>query len=336
MSQYIEIAGRRIGQGEPPYIIAEIGINHGGDIELGRDLVRLAAEAGADAAKLQAFETSKFIARSSPYYHIMEGAELTENMTRDLDARGSELGITLFASVFDEGSADLLNSLGAPAFKIASGDLTHLPLLQHVAGFGKPIILSTGGATIEEVDAAVEAIRSADKDAQLAILHCISQYPTQPGDANLACLATMAERYGVPVGFSDHTLGNGCAIAAVALGATIIEKHFTHDRNADGPDHQLSCDPAGLKDLVEGARAAQLAVGRAKKAPVEDRAFVWQIRRSVTSHVAIPKGTAITREHLAVKRPGTGIQPAQLESLLGKTAAHDIDADTTLTWNDVE
>jgi len=328
----ITIAGRAIGPDHPPYLIAELGINHGGDPALAREMLLAAIEAGADAIKLQSYQTARFLARSSDYYDVLHDAELPSAAIEELIGLASEKGAVLFSAVFDEPSADLLASLGAPAFKIASGDLTHLPLLAHVSAVGRPMIVSTGGATMQEIETALAAIREARADTPVALLHCISNYPTAPEDTNLACMATMEAAFGLPVGFSDHTLGNTAPIAAVALGARIIEKHFTLDRTAPGPDHQLSADPAMLAELAEALAAAHATVGRAEKAPVEAADFIPQIRRSVTAHVAIPAGATITGEMLEIKRPGTGIAPADLARVIGRTAVAEIAADAQIEW----
>ena len=331
-----EIRGTTVGGTSPPYIIAELGINHGGDLATAKVMVDEAAAAGADAAKLQVWTTELFLARCSAFYDVLDAATLDVAQIRELDAYAAQAGITLFGSVFDEPSADLMESLGTPAYKMASGDLTHLPLLAHVARFGKPMIVSTGGATMEEVARALQAIREASPSTPVALLHCVSNYPTKPEDANLACMATMRARFGTVVGFSDHTLENTTAIAAIALGAQVVEKHFTLDRGADGPDHQLSCDPEGLKALVQGAKLAHASIGRSQKAPVEPADFIALIRRSVTAFVTIEKGQLITRDMLAIKRPGTGIAPARLDDVVGKRALRNIGLDETLTWDDVQ
>jgi N,N'-diacetyllegionaminate synthase len=332
-ARQMEINGRRIGGGASPYLIAEIGINHGGDLETARRLLLAAQKAGVDAAKLQVFVPSEFLARSSPYYDILARCALGREDVRALMGYAREIGLTLFSAVFDQASADLLNELRAPAFKIASGDLTHLPLLRHVAGFGKPMIVSTGGATVGEIGVALDAIYSVAADLPVALLHCISHYPTEPADANLSCMTTMRAAFRVPVGFSDHTLCNTVAAAAGALGADLIEKHFTYDRNAEGPDHASSADPRDMAALAHDLAVVHAAVGRAHKTPVESPNLIPQFRRSVTAAVDIPAGTAVTAEMLAVKRPGTGIAPADLQRVIGRTAKKDVRADTTLNWD---
>ncbi|OFX08827.1 MAG: hypothetical protein A2516_08735 [Alphaproteobacteria bacterium RIFOXYD12_FULL_60_8] len=330
------IASRKIGPGHSPYMIAEIGINHGGDPQLAKDMIRAAAKSGADAVKFQVFKADQFISRASEYYHIFQDTELMAQVIAELDAVAREVGITIFSAVFDMESAEAMRKVNAVAYKIASGDLTHLPLLRYVSKFGKPMILSTGGGTMAEVKAAVQAVKEANRDTPLALMHCVSNYPTTPSDANLACMSTMRSAFGLPVGFSDHTLGNATSIAAAALGAEMLEKHFTLDRKMNGPDHALSADPEEFADLVTSTRAAFEAVGRSEKAPVENADFVKAIRRSVTAFVPVAKGVTLTRDMLAFKRPGTGIAPDDVDKVIGKKAARDICEDQTLIWDDLE
>lgn len=329
------ISGRQVGGGSPPYLIAEIGVNHDGDVQKAEALVRAAKTAGADAAKLQAFSPQKLMSRASPYFGMLSEATLGRAAFEHLYALGEEIGITVFASVFDEAGADLQAELGAPAFKIASGDVTHLPLLRHVAALRRPIILSTGAATLAEVEIAVDTIRSIDQAASLALLHCVSNYPTAPAETNLACMATLRAQFNVPVGFSDHTDGVIAPVAAVALGADLIEKHVTLDRGAVGPDHALSADPASLGAIAAAMLEAQAMVGAPRKAPVESADLITAIRRSVTAQVDIPLGVTIEREMLEVKRPGHGIAPSAIDAVVGRVAGRAIGADETLSWDDL-
>lgn len=330
------IDSRAIGPSQPPYVIAELGINHGGVPDVAHRMIDAAAASGVDALKLQTFSTGRFLARSSQYFDLLRQAELPVESLAGLLEHARALGATLFSAVFDEGSADLWQRLGAPAYKIASCDLTHLPLLRHVARFGKPMLVSTGGATLDEVKTAVAAIRAANGDTPVAVFHCVSNYPAEPGQLNLACMATMRRELGVPVGFSDHTLGGEAAIVAAALGAELLEKHFTLDRTMDGPDHALSADPQEMQRLVAGVRAAFAAVGQPVKAPVESPETIRAIRRSVTLDCALAAGAVITRDMLAVKRPGTGIAPDDIEKVVGCRVRAALAADTTLTWDLLE
>jgi N,N'-diacetyllegionaminate synthase len=327
-----KIAGREIGSGHRPYLIAEIGINHGGNLELARRMLIEAAAAAASAVKLQTFRSELFLARSSAYFGTLKAAELSEHAIRDLMKLAHEKNIALFSSVFDAPSARLMADLDAPAYKIASGDITNLPLLREVAQFNKPIILSSGGSTIGELETALAAIRQCRGDAQVAILHCVSNYPAKPQDVNLACLKTMSLQFDIPIGFSDHTHGEATAIGAVACGACIIEKHFTYDRNADGPDHALSSDPADFRRLADGIETAWLSLGQSVKAPVEPADLIPLIRRSLTASRPIAAGQTITKDDIAIKRPGTGIAPGYFESVIGMQASVAMAEDETLTW----
>ena len=330
-----QIGGYTIGGGTRPYVIAELGINHGGDADLAHRMLEAAAGCGVDAVKLQTFETARFVSRRSRYFDVLATVELPAEALEGLVDHAARLGVTLFSAVFDEPSVDLWVRLGAPAFKVASGDITHLPLLHHIAAQGKPMIVSTGGSTVIEVARAVGEITEAAPVPPVALLHCVSHYPTKAQETNLACIATMRAAFGVPVGFSDHTLGTAVPVAAAALGAEIIEKHFTLDRDLPGPDHALSATPDDMKRLVEDVRSAHAAVGSPRKAPVEASDHVQQIRRSLAADVDLPAGTVIEAAALAVKRPGTGIPPADMARVVGMATAHDISQDDILSWDDL-
>lgn len=330
------IESRVIGGSQSPFVIAELGINHGGVPEVAHRMIDAAVASGVDALKLQTFATGRFLARTSPYFDLLRTAELPTESLAGLLEHARRLGATLFSAVFDEESADLWQRIGAPAYKIASCDLTHLPLLRHVARFGKPMLVSSGGATLDEVKTALAAIRAANADTPVAVFHCVSNYPAEPAQLNLACMATMRRELQVPVGFSDHTLGNVAAVAAAALGAELLEKHFTLDRNAEGPDHALSADPAGMKALVDDVRAAFQCIGQPVKAPIESPDTIRAIRRSVTLDCALAAGATISRDMLAVKRPGTGIAPDDIDKVVGRRVRTALDTDTTLTWDLLE
>ncbi len=335
MTDALMISQTKIGDGAPPYLIAEIGINHGGDVGLAARMIKEARAAGAQAAKLQAFRTAALVARTSPYFQVLDDAALSKSALAQLVGVARDAGVAMFASVFDEDSADTMADLDAPAFKIASGDINHLPLLRHVAAFGRPMIISTGGATMGDIERALSAV-SQGGAAPVALLHCVSHYPTPAAQANLACLPTIKAQFGVPVGFSDHTMGEAVALAAAALGADIIEKHFTFDRDAPGPDHALSSDPAGLTRLAEGLQTVWQAVGHSQKMPVETTDHVTQIRRCVTADVAIPAGTEVRADMLAVKRPGTGLAPDARDLVVGRRARQDIPAETAIDWSMID
>lgn len=346
----IEIIGCKIGTGYPCFIIAEAGVNHNGDPELARQLVDAAAEAGADAVKFQTFHAEKVIsrqARKAEYQvtttggdesqlEMLKGLELAKAAYRDLQHYAQERDLIFISTPFDEESVDFLDTLNVPLFKIGSGEITNWPLLEHIARKGKPMILSTGMSFLSEVDEAVRVIY-ATGNTHLALLHCVSNYPAIPADVNLRAMQTMAQAFGVTVGYSDHTSGIEVALAAVALGACIIEKHFTLDKMLPGPDHRASLDPGELRSLVSGIRRVEAALGDGRKHPaLSESDTAAAARRSIVAACDIPAGARLIRAMLAVKRPGTGLPAAMLGYLEGRVARHDIPADSLLTLAMVE
>lgn len=346
----LQIAGRQIGPGHPCFIIAEAGVNHDGDITEAVRLIDAAVQAGADAVKFQTFVAERLVtvdAPSAPYqrtapgspqkqFEMLKPLELSPADHRQLQARCLERGIIFLSTPFDEGSADMLDELSLPAFKISSGDLTNLPLLAHIARKGKPVILSTGMSTLPEIEVAVRTIRD-NGDPPMALLHCVSRYPAQPAEVNLRGLQTMAVHFGVPVGYSDHTFGSSVPIAAVALGACILEKHLTTDRRRKGPDHSASMEPDELTELVAGVRTVEAALGDGQKRPVpSEREIAAVARKSIVAAADIPRGVRLTADLLTCKRPGTGLPPAMLAELLGRTTRHAIPAGNLLTLEALE
>lgn len=343
----MRIGNRMIGRASPVFIIAEAGVNHNGRLDLALRLVDAAAEAGADAVKFQAFRAGALASRAAPkaaYQAAVTGADESQlEMLRRLELGGGdfrrvqercrERGVLFLATPFDEESLDLLAALDVPAFKIGSGDLTNLPFLRAVARRGKPVLLSTGMATLEEVEAAVAAVQ-AEGAADLLLFHCTSSYPTPFDQVNLRAMVTLRERFGLPVGYSDHTPGTAVPVAAAALGAAAIEKHLTLDRSLPGPDQRASLEPDEFRAMVEAVRQAEAALGDGVKRPapceLETRAVA---RKSLVARERIPAGAVIRAELVAVKRPGTGIPPADLNRVIGRRAAADIAADDLLTWD---
>jgi N,N'-diacetyllegionaminate synthase len=348
MRSSFEIAGRVVGRGEPCYVVAEAGVNHNCDVALGRDLIDTAKAAGADAIKFQNYTASKIATRLAPrYWFEPDDPGGTQWDTFDkLDKLSSAdfaslLGharraeITAFSAPFDDEAVDFLASLDVPAFKIASADLTAHPLIDRAARVGKPMILSTGTSTLSEVEEALEVCRRAGND-RVVLLHCTLKYPCPPEGINLHMMEHLMRAFpDVPVGLSDHSLGISVPQAAVALGACLIEKHYTVDKKLPGsPDHHLSVDPPEMRAMVEGIRTVEKALGKSVKGlePLEKEAFLYA-RRSVTSATAIAKGTVISREMLTYKRPGTGINPRFFDLVPGRVARVDIPEDTTITWD---
>lgn len=345
MSASFEIAGRRIGGVDRCFVIAEAGVNHNGDPALARQLVDAAAHAGADAVKFQTFDPDTLAAADAPQAEyqkrstgkgstqrdLLRGLVLAPELHRELQTRARALGILFLSSPFDERSADFLESLDVPAFKIPSGELTNHPLLAHLAAKGRPLLVSTGMSTLDEVRAAVREIRG-HGNPPLALFHCVSAYPARAEDANLRAMATMREAFGVPVGWSDHTPGFEVTVAAVALGAQLIEKHLTLDRTLPGPDHRASLDPPQFLEMMAAIRRISLALGDGEKRPVEAE---WEIasvaRKSLHFAAALPTGTTLRREHLIALRPGTGISPACLDDWCGQVLSRPVVVGELLT-----
>ncbi len=338
------IAGRSIGRDRPCYVIAEAGVNHNGELSLAMRLVEAAAKAGADAVKFQTFSADRLATEGAPKADYQrQGAEETQSqreMLRRLELSAGahrslidacrRHGIEFLSSPFDEESADLLDSLNVPAFKIASGELTNLPFLAHVARKGRPIILSTGMSTLDEVRAAVRTIQE-EGNKTVALLQCVSCYPADPADVNLRAMATMEKAFEVPVGYSDHTRENEVALAAVALGACILEKHLTLDRSLPGPDHLASTEPREFAELIRGVRAVESALGSGEKRPAAAESAVAAVaRKSLVAVRDIPAGSAITAEMIVAKRPGTGLSPSLRDRVVGRRATRDIPAGALL------
>jgi N,N'-diacetyllegionaminate synthase len=341
------IAGRVVGLGQPCYVIAEAGVNHNNDFDLGKRLIDTAAESGADAIKFQSYEAGKIATRSAPRYWIEpddpQGTQWDtfnrldklpwESFVRLIEHARTR-GIMAFSTPFDDEAVDALAALNVPAFKIASADLTCSPLVERVARLGRPVILSTGTCTLAEIEEALGIFERVGND-EVVLLHCTLKYPCPPEGINLRMMEHLMRVFpGVPIGLSDHSLGIAVSMAAVALGACVIEKHYTVDKSLPGsPDHHLSIDPGELRALVSAIREVEKAFGKARKRlePLERDAHLFA-RRSVTSATAIPSGTRIERSMLTYKRPGTGISPRFLDVIVGRVARVDIPEDTTITW----
>lgn len=331
----MRIDGVKIGGDAKPYLIAEIGINHNGDFETCCKLIRAAKACGVSAAKLQVFNASQFLSESSVYFDIFNSMSFSADQYAALFKEAAQQELTMFASVFDFDCLDLMESLNTPAYKIASGDITHLPLLQAVSKAGKPMIVSTGGATTEECWEAVDTIKSANSATDIALLHCVSNYPANYADVNLAAIRAMKAEFALPVGFSDHTIGSAIPLAAVGLGADIIEKHFTLNIDAEGLDHASSADPILMKNIAIEIENVYAAIGVGKKAPVETGEHITNIRRSIVAKTTIEKGVIINAEHLTFKRPNNGIAPKGYPHVIGKKADKRIEQDSPVKWSDL-
>ena len=344
----VRIDKRRIGSGEAPYIIAEIGSNHNGDMELCRRLIDAAAEAGADAVKFQSWSDSSLIAkeeydRNTSYddkkkhfgslREMVEAYQFTPEQHRMAASYCREKGITFCSTPFSPPEVDLLESLEVPFYKIASMDVTNPALLDYVARKQKPVVISTGMATLGEIENAVNRVRSAG-NRQIVLLHCVSIYPPDMRIVHLRNMQTLQAAFDVPVGFSDHTLGTAIPIAAVALGACVIEKHFTLDKDMEGWDHAISADPGELRVIVQESRNVVAALGsRARQISEQEIAKRKRFRRSLVTRHALNPGHVIGMEDLDAKRPGTGISPDQVELVVGRKVANQLAADQVIHWS---
>lgn len=349
MSKTISINGREIGPNAPPYIIAELSANHNGDLARAFRIMELAKQSGADALKLQTYsadtitinhDSEDFQIRGGLWdgrtlYELYEWAQMPWDWHKPLFAKAAELGISIFSSPFDVSAVDLLEDLNCPAYKISSFEAIDLPLIRYVAGTGKPIIISTGMANAEEITEAVDAAR-AGGCSQLAVLHCVSGYPAPAADYNLLTLSDIARRHQVVPGLSDHTLDNTTAIAAVALGACIIEKHVTLDRAGGGPDDSFSLEAEELAQLVAQARTAWEALGQVNYARKESEKGNANFRRSLYIVKDIAAGEALTAMHVRSIRPGFGLLPKYLEIVIGRKVRQDISFGTALQWDMLE
>ncbi len=344
-SRTIAIGERKVGRGEPCFIIGEAGVNHNGSFEMARELVDVAVDAGCDAVKFQTFKPEKVCAPLAPKaLYQLETTDVDESQLemgkklelpfeafRELHSYCGEKGITFLSTPFDYDSADFLADLPVPAFKIPSGEITNLYFLEHIARKGRPLIVSTGMATLDEVALAIETIR-ATGNQEMVLLQCVSNYPADPSNMNLRAMRTLEGAFGVSVGLSDHSVGTEVAFAAVALDACVIEKHFTLSRELPGPDHHASLEPHDLKKLVEGIRKIEAALGDGIKRPVAEEMDTAAVaRRSLVAAAFIPAGAALTLELLDILRPGTGLPPAMRSQVLGRRARHDIEAGTILS-----
>lgn len=339
-----EFCGKPLGVGHPPFIVAEVGFNHNGDVALCRRMIKSASENGADAVKLQTFVaedlySKRFIAadpsdpeRKIPLYEFFKRAELKPSEYRELFAYAGELDVPLFSTPFDEGSLDMLVELGTPAVKVASPDLTHLSLIKKAAQTNLPLALSTGMGDYDEIETAVNLIRGEGND-RIVLLHCVSNYPSRYEEMNMRCLPELKTRFQVPVGLSDHTTDNLSAIVAASLGAVMIEKHFTLDRNFPGADHAISMEPGELRELKQATAHVGKILGDGKRKLQPSEASVKQTaRRSLIARVDIEPGTVLTADMFCAKRPGTGIPPGGLDRIVGKQAKLRISAEQVVTW----
>ena len=341
----ISIEGCSIGSGSPCFIIAEAGVNHNGSLGLAYQLVDMAVHAGADAVKFQTFQAELLVTRDAPkaeyqirntggeenQFQMLKKLELSAEANYSLRNYCKEKGILFLSTPFDEKSADLLEQLNVPLFKIGSGEVTNLPFLRYVARKQKPIILSTGMSTLGEVETAIQAIVSTG-NSSIILLHCVSVYPAPSADINLRVMQTLQSTLGFPAGYSDHTIGIEISLAAAALGACVIEKHITLDRRIPGPDQSCSIEPTELRALVTGVRNIEAALGNGiKRVGASELNTARIARKSLVAACDIPESSLLSEEMIATLRPGTGIPPGLISFLIGRTTRVSIQAGTLLS-----
>ncbi len=342
----MNINGKQVGTGEPVYIVAELSANHGGSLEKACETIRAAAGAGADAIKVQTYRADTVtidcdndcftikggtIWDGANLYRLYEQAYTPWEWHPELQRVAHESGLDFFSTPFDDTAVDFLEEMNVPCHKVASFELVDLPLLKKVGSTGKPVIMSTGMASKEEIQEAVDTLKEAGC-TELVLLKCTSSYPADPAEANLRTLPDLAAAFGCPVGLSDHTMGIAVSVAAVALGACLIEKHFTLSRAAGGPDSSFSLEPAEFKQLVEEVRIAEQSLGTVCYGGTASEEKSKAHRRSLFVVKDMKKGEPFTSENVRVIRPANGLHPRELDTVLGKTAAQDIAFGTPLDW----
>lgn len=343
----VRIGDRPVGVGQPVYIIAEAGSNHDRDLDQARRLIDVAAAAGADAVKFQTFQSDLIVAETKTRAEYLDGIlppgqtmselfrelELPREWHATLFEHATAQGLDFLSTPFDHEAIDVLDDLGVKAFKVATYELWHLPLIRDVSSRGKPVICSTGMADLADVQAAVDVVRETGNQ-QLILLHCVVNYPPPFSDLNLRAIDTMRRAFGVPVGWSDHTPGWLAPVIATTLGAAVIEKHFTTDRARAGPDHRFALEPDELAEMVRAVRDTEAALGNGikRRAPTEDDLYVTA-RRSLFAARDLESGTVLGPDDVAVLRPGTGIEVADLDKVIGRTARRHVDRHEPLSWD---
>ncbi|MEN6554392.1 MAG: N-acetylneuraminate synthase [Methanobacterium sp.] len=348
--KHINIGDKLIGDGCPCFIIAEAGVNHNGSIHLAKKLIDNAKDVGADAVKFQTFKTEAIVTKSAPkaeyqeksndeiissQYDMIKKLELSTDEFRELSKYADDKEIIFLSSPFDEESLDLLDEIGVPAFKLGSGEITNLPLIKYLITKEKPLILSTGMASLCEIEEAINIIKN--KNIDLILMYCVTNYPASMDEIDLNIMATLRNTFTLPVGFSDHTMGIELAVAAVALGACIIEKHFTLDRNLEGPDHKASLEPDELKFMVDYIRNVEKGMGSGVKKITNDELSIKKIaRKSIMARRDIEKGEIIRKDMLIIKRPETGIYPKYIDLIVGKEINTAVKKDEPIKWDNLK
>jgi pseudaminic acid synthase len=345
------IGERRVGPGHPCYVIAEAGSNHNRDLGTAKRLIEVAADAGADAVKFQTYTAEGLYSRHTPdmrylkdqglvgdresVWELIKRVEIPWEWHTDLAEHAAAAGITFLSTPFEEAAVDLLEEVGVPAYKIASYEVNHLPLIAHAARTGKPLLISTGMASLGDIERALDTAAAAGS-RDLLLMHCAVNYPPRFTDLNLRAITTLRSAFEIPIGWSDHTPGHTADVVAVALGASAVEKHYTLSRDQEGPDHPFALEPHELKAMVDAIREAEASLGSSVKRVTEAEAEMFRLgRRSLVAARDVAAGEVISREDVAVKRPGFGIPVHDLDQVLGRHTAHDVVRDQVLQWDDL-
>jgi len=346
----IKVGGKEIGEDAHCFVIAEVGMNHNGDLEMAKAMIKAAAANGADCVKFQTFTAEKLVTKHAATFGAVKSHlpakqqemykkyEFSRAQWKELVEYSKELDVLFFSSCWDEENVDMLDELGMAMFKVGSADITHIPLLKHIARKNKPVMIATGASTIDEMREAVNAIKE-EGNNKIILLHCTLSYPTQLKDANIRCITTLIREFpDCIIGISDHTMDNITSIASTALGSKVTERHFTIDKRMPGVDHHLSMDPEDLKIMVQEIRKLEQTLGTADRSEIfgaetETRKMA---RRSVIAKIPLKKGVLITKEMLVIKRPGTGIAPKDVDKVVGKKPKKDIEDDEVLQWDMLE
>jgi N,N'-diacetyllegionaminate synthase len=329
----IKIDGKSIGEGFPTYIVAEGGINHNGSVKIAKEIIKKATKSGANAIKFQSFKAEDLTSEHSKYYKLFKKLELTDEKFTEIFDYGKSLGTTVFSSPFSNTAIDFLEKQKVPAFKIASGDITNLPLIKYASLKNKTMIISTGMSTMKEVEEAVNEIKKT-KNKKIILMHSVSSYPTPFNEVNLQSISSLKKKFSFPVGFSDNGSNNLVPVIAVSQGANIIEKHFTINKKLKGPDHKISADPKELSQIIKNIRDVETMLGDGiknyQKSEKENRIHV---RRSLTAKMDISKNMKITEKMIAIKRPATGIEPKYFSKIIGKQVIKKINENDSIKLN---
>lgn len=332
----IKFGNSKIGENQPVFVVAEAGVNHNGSLKLAKRLVKEAKNCGADAVKFQTFKASDLASKKSKWFNIFKKLELENHEFEELNDYTKQNGILFFSAPFSFDAVDLLTKLGVKAIKIASGDLTNIPLIRYAASKKKTMIVSTGMGNMYEVEEAVRTIKSVN-NKNIVLMHSVSSYPTPIKDANLSTIPLLEKKFSIPVGYSDNGNNMIVPIVAVSLGAKIIEKHFTLNKKMKGPDHNMSADPKEFKKLVDEIHKVEEMFGDGiKKCQKSELENLIGARRSITAKFDLYKNAIITKQNITIKRPATGIEPKYFDKILGRKIKRKIKADDVIHWKDLK